>query len=176
LAINEQITQEAHIQTADKLFTEIEGLLFDCRNSLGESKLELPSQPEHGDQWSLVLSRLENIFETAITIRYVHTDVLEKMFDDNLAHQISNVVEKTDLAFQETVKMIDSEKASGNMSNLTAALNSLTEEMTRFRATRTTRKFNLEDVENFYVFFHSLRSIGEELIKLEDHLKNNVNN
>lgn len=174
LAIDQQITQEAHTKNADNLFTEIEELLFNCRNILGESKLEVPNQPEHADQWTLVLSRLETIFETVITMHHVHTGVLDKMFDDSLAHQVSDVVEKTDLAFQDIVNLLDSQKASTHMPPLTAALNSLSQEMTRFRATRTTRKFSLEDVENFYVFFHSLRSIGEELIKLDDHLTNNV--
>lgn len=174
LAID-QTSQEASTETADELFAEIEGLLFSSRDILGESQFELPNSPDQADLWTVVLNRLESIFETVVTLRHAHTSTLEKMFDDSLAHQVSDVVDKTDLVFQDTAKIIEMQAPSTHLPALHTALHTLSEEMTRFRGTRTTRKFNLEDVENFFVFFYSLRSIGEDLIKLDEHLQSRVN-
>ena len=64
----------------------------------------------------------------------------------------------TDSGFNEIEKILESIQDTFHFDVLRQALKDLNQDLLRFRATRTTRKFNLEDVESFFVFFYRLRA------------------
>jgi hypothetical protein len=64
-------------------------------------------------------------------------------------------------------KMISLESPISPLNGLEDAIENLNTDLLRFRNTRTTRKFNLEDVESFFVFFYSLRTVAESVKKME---------
>jgi len=158
---------DAQVQSADMILEDIEELFQENRDCLEEAILERFDNQLKSEHWILIIEQLENICYAISALRGVHKEVLTKIFDDELAARVAELIDKTDVAFQSLEKSISSDMQSVSFESLTHALNAMNEDLVRFRATRTTRKFNLEDVESFFVFFYSLRSIGEAIIKTE---------
>ena len=50
---------------------------------------------------------------------------------------------------------------------LKESIETLSVELTRFRSTHATRKFNIEHVESYFVYFYILREIGESLLGMD---------
>ena len=159
-------------ENSQELFIEIDELLSENRTLLEESKIEsIARRPSFPEEWTLISYQLGSLFETIDSLRHVQKGTLSKIFDDALDNQVKSVIDKTDLTFEELTKLISTKKRAGaHMEELKKALQGLNSEQIRFRDTRTTRKFNLAEVESFFVFFYSLRFIGEELIKMEERL------
>lgn len=162
---------EGYAKALDEQFFEIQKLTYENRLYLDESKLEILSRPPGPEDWTIVVNQVELIFESVVALGQVKKDVLVKIFDDSLSAHISEVIDKTDLGFQDLEKLIESQKAPQHLAELDEALKALSDDLLRFRGTRTTRKFNLEDVESFFVFFYRLKSIGEGVLKLELYLQ-----
>lgn len=109
--------------------------------------------------------QLRTIFASIAALQSVEKEILSKIFDDSLAARVSDVIDNTVIAFQTVEnKLIKGESA--DFMTLQLALTAMNSDLIRFRDTHTTRKFNLEDVENFFVFFYRLRSIGEAIIAM----------
>jgi uncharacterized membrane protein YgaE (UPF0421/DUF939 family) len=159
-------SEKKHTNAVEETIVEIEDLLKRNREFLEASKSELLIAPERANDWTLVVNQLEIIFESIISLSNIPKDTLTKIFDDSLANQVADVIDKTDLAFYDLEKMVSNQKGSTHIGELSQTLTALTSELSRFRGTRTTRKFNLEDVENFFVFFYNLRFIAEGLKKM----------
>lgn len=157
--------------SADALYEEIEDLLEDNYKYSEEAKLELQNKEVNGMDMHLIANQLDEIFSTISSLRSVNKESLAKIFDDSLAKAIHNVIEKTDQSFQRLEKKVSLESYDSNDLGLEQALDELNRELLRFRETRTTRKFNLQDVESFYVFFHGLRAVGESVEKIENKSK-----
>lgn len=166
LAVNFEGENEADLPSAEALHVEIASLLEDNHIYREEAKLELLNKEFKETDLNLVTNQLEEIFGLTASLRSVNKESLAKIFDDSLAKAINDVIDKTDLTFQRLEKEFSLEKPSENAPELENALLTLDKELLRFRDTRTTRKFNLQDVESFYVFFHDLRSIGESVKKI----------
>lgn len=159
--------RERDDETTTELFIEISDLLRENRGFLEISQIEKLHQPAFHDSWTVLVHQLENIFESIDTLQRVNTSTLNKIFDDTLAKQVDLVIDKTSLTFQEVSKSLTSKKKGSNSEELAAPLTNLSQELTRFRSTHTTGKFSLEDVESFFVFFYSLRSIANQLRKIQ---------
>lgn len=167
LAVNLEGENESDSSTAKALHKEIEDLIEDNYIYSEEAKLELLNKEIKNIDLNLATIQLEEIFNSISALRNVNKVMLGKIVDDDLAKTINDVIEKTESTFQRLEKRFSLEKLSDQSNELEEALQHLDEELLRFRETRTTRKFNLEDVESFYVFFHGLRSIGEAVKKIE---------
>lgn len=171
LSVDLEPEDQGHKAIADSTFAEIIGLLEDNHEYSKEAEIELFDNPSLKDHWGLITDQLEIIFESVDTLKNVQKETIAKIFDDGLAKQLSVVAEKIDFTFQSLEKMMRSETATTDLNGLEQSLADLNNELLRFRATRTTRKFSMEDVESFFVFFYSLRAIGEALIKMEQQIK-----
>lgn len=152
---------------SNSIFEEIMELLEENREYSEEARIELFSNVSLREHWTLITDQSEIIFESVNHLKNVHKETISKILDDPLAFQLSDVIEKIDLSFQSLEKMIQSNVPAIDLAALKKALKQLTNELLRFRATRTTRKFNMEDVESFYVYFYNLKSIAEALMKME---------
>ena len=109
--------------------------------------------------------QLRTVFESIIALQSVEKEILFKIFDDNLTLHVNEVIDTTTIAFQALENILINQEAT-NFETLKLALEKMNSDLLRFRKTHTIRKFNLEEVENFYIFFYRLRSIGEEIIDL----------
>ena len=95
------------------------------------------------------------------------------IIDDELAKHLNALIRQTDMALKNLAKQL--EKNSLNKISITPSLqetlNALKGDLLRFRSTKTTRKFELQDVEGFFVFFYTIVLIAEQLPRLEDNIK-----
>lgn len=160
---------------SSEIRVEVDKLLIDARNYFNQSKMEIFGKDDGPQEWSLILDSIDRIYESILSIHKAHHYELTKIFDDALSKKIEEYRDQTSVAFGSLVRQLE-DKFLNNLpypyvdeGNALAALN---EELLRFRNTRSTRRYDLQDVENFYVFFYSLRSIGEELQRIETHLSN----
>lgn len=159
-----------HTENSFAFFSEIVELLNENRDHRKEAEVELYDEPALREHWTLITDQLETTFDAVDSLKNVHKETLSMILDDALAAELSNFIKKIDNAFQTLERMIEGENID-KLDGLSEAIQSLSIELKRFRATRATRKFNIEDVESFFVFFYSLRSIAEELIKMESQIK-----
>lgn len=116
--------------------------------------------------WALITNETGRIFEAISFLKELPKTTLIKMFDDDLLKAISKVTEETEAAFKLVEKNLSLNIPIVIGESLPHSLELLNTELLRFRGTHTTRKFSLPDVQDFYVFFHNLRYIGEAIIKL----------
>lgn len=208
LSVELEVENQGHAALLQSLYTEIIRLLGENRDYSKEAEIELFDDVLLKEHWALIRDQLELIFESVDNLKNARKEILSKILDDGLANRLSDVVDKTDIAFQIVEKMIlsDNPKPDASASNqeigvlsdqeeavqtqaddgskdgtnlspslasarLNESLRHLNVELLRFRATRATRKFNLEDVESFFVFFYNLRSVAEVLMKMEWQIK-----
>jgi hypothetical protein len=160
-----------HTENSFSLFGEIISLLDENRDYRKEADAELFDDAALREHWTLITDQLETTFDSVDNLKNVQKETISKILDDSLAAQLSSFIGKIDNAFQSLEKMISGQKNDNGMSGLNESIQNLNTELLRFRGTRTTRKFNIEDVESFFVFFYSLRSIAEALIKMESQIK-----
>lgn len=158
-------------QTSRELFFEIDELLRENRDLLEDSRVESFARSSFLDEWTLISYQMISLFETIDSIRLSEKAPLYKIFDDALEGRVQKVIDQTDLTFEELARMISNKQDAAHIQELDKSLKELNEEQIRFRSTRTTRKFSLMDVESFFVFFYSLKVVGDELIKMEKILK-----
>ncbi len=147
-------------------FFEIDALLQENRIKRNAAELEFFDRSANGESWVLLSDQLETIFEAVNSIRQVHKETLSKIFDDSLFRSVSAVIDQTHSAFDSMERAIRCDETSPPFPKLESALAVMAGERLRFRATHTIRKFNLEDVESFFVYFYGLRLIGESILKM----------
>lgn len=167
LASDVEQPSSATTSATNDLFRQIEDLLLENRMNKKEADVELYDNASARGNWALIIDEVETIVEAVSALNAVHKETLSKIFDDPLAASVADLIEKTEkgiLSVEKTLKNEPSEPAS---EALFQSVHHMNEELERFRATRTTRKFNLEDVENYFVYFYSLKTIGEAIIKME---------
>ncbi len=169
MAIILEPESQSHAQVAETLYADILERLQKNRAYGEEIEIELRYKGAQRHTWTLLTQQMETIFELVLNLKSAHKDSLLKIFDDSLANQVTQVIDQTDLAFQALQKRIVLAIPDIDLAGLDNALAALNSELQRFRATRTTRMFNFEDVENFFVFFFSLRSIGEAIKKMAEY-------
>lgn len=149
----------------EAFYVELSSLLEKNRNYRQDINLELFNKEQQREQWVLLSNHLERIFDSITSLSHIQKDILYTILDASLAYKTVEIVNQSDLAFQNLSTAIMEENKTVSLKGLQDAINALAQELKRFRETRTTRKFNIEDVEVFFVFFYRVRSIGEELLK-----------
>lgn len=171
LSVHLEPESQRHEEISSSLSEEILTLLEENRDYSGEAKIELFDNVSLREHWYLITDQSEIIFESVNNLKHLPKEMLSKILDDGLANQLTDVIDKIEITFQSLEKIVASETAIADPTGLDESIKKLNEELLRFRATRTTRKFNLEDVETYFVFFYGLRSIAEALIKMERQIK-----
>lgn len=147
-------------------------LLKENRAFLEASKLELLTRTANIEDWGALVVHLEMIFEELPLIKNFQEKNLDKILDKKLANELNSLIDKTDAAFQLLSEMLERLETTSPLGGLRQSLESLNEELSRFRTTRRTREFSFNDVENYFVFFYHLRAIVEELFRLESKIQN----
>lgn len=149
----------------------INRLLDETRHFLKESELELLTNTKSLEDWSNLIDHLENIFESITAFIAFHKYNIKRIFDKKLTDQVVNTIEKTDHSFKELSEMLKTEKTPIPFTDLRDTVEDLNQELTRIRATKVTRQLERPEVEHFFVFFYHLRSVIEEVLKMEEQVK-----
>lgn len=163
---------EIHKLASDQIQKEVDKMLIDTQNLYNQSKLELFSRDDEPVDCSMILNSIDRIYEAILSISASHHYKLTKIFDDSLSKQVELYRDQTSAAFASLISQLSNAlntDISYPFVEEANALADLNDELLRFRNTRSTRRFDLEDLESFYVFFHSLRLVGEELQRIESH-------
>jgi len=163
-----KVLPENHQKQYSRLVREVNKLQRENRQYLEESKLELLTKTSSTEDWALLIDQLENIYESIAILRNFNQSNVASMLDEPLNEKVSGVIDATVLSFQELSRLLETGESGETLRELRAAVEDLSEELHRFRSTRRTRKFNFRDVENYFVFFYNLRSIVEEMVKMEE--------
>jgi uncharacterized membrane protein YgaE (UPF0421/DUF939 family) len=141
--------------------------LDETRDFLKESELELLTKTKSLEDWSNLIDHTQNIFDSIIALITFHKYNIKRIFDSKLEKQVIETIEQTDDSFRELAYMLKQEKSDTEIIDLKELMQKQNKELARFRETRATRKLERFEVEHFFVYFYHLRSIIEEVMKME---------
>ncbi len=149
------------------LIQNVDSILYRNRQILEDSKPELLTKSARISDWALLNAHFDSLFEKIIALRHVYHPNAKQIFDEALSKQFDDVVKKINIALHDISEMLTTGQWVAATPDLSLSLQKLKEELARFRSTKSTRQFNLDDVESFFVFFYSLKSILDTLNKME---------
>lgn len=165
LAANLNEASSDQIQEFRQLAFNTHELFWKNRQILEDSRLELLTKHTGLELWQLLFAHLEKLYEQIFTLSNVYRVHLNAMIDQGLDQQFKKITSECDKLLLEYALVLQGSSSQPELSELEAAVNGLDNELVRFRATRTTSKYELNDVEGFYVFFYTLKEAAEEIIK-----------
>lgn len=165
-------------QKSDKilqsLFSEVNNSLLQSRLILGESEVELFFKFTPTGIWVDLINCQERLWDSLLALQNVFNLSLEAIFDGELKQQVKQVVETIDLALNEISLELKTGKITFNFSELNHVQKHLNEELVRFRTIKATKKYSLDVVEKYFVFFYQLKQVAiilQEFNRLFIHLK-----
>lgn len=149
------------------LAMEIEQLLIENQKYFEEAKIELMTKMSSVETWGFLLDDLQSIFDAILSLRQVYTKSVYGIFDQSLINQLEDLIRETEKAFHRISLSLVGQQLPEKKVNLNESLEKLENELIRFREGHSTRQFSWPDVQNFFVFFYSLKAVAEELKKME---------
>jgi hypothetical protein len=149
------------------LIKEVDTILFRTRQTLDDSKAELITKSSRVEDWTMLITHMDDLFEQVLSMRHAYRPDTKKIFDSELSHQLESIIEKISISFQDISMMLETGVWTHALPDLNQSLTELKEELIRFRSRSGVKDFNLEDVESFFVFFYNLKSILLILRKIE---------
>ena len=148
------------------LVKAIEKLLVDNQTFFEEAKMELVTKSTKVEAWAFLIEHLQGLLDSILALQSVYNKDVYAIFDQELVRQLHNLVRQTERAFQRLSNMLMSVEPAKDVVDLSDSLEKLRQELIRFRAVRPVRQIPWPDVQNFFVFFYSLKTIAEELRKM----------
>lgn len=169
---NLEAAREHLDKSAQDDVNELHELIHENLDFLEESELELLIRREGLEDWNMLTMSCERLFEEIAVLRTVDKRILSMIIDDELAANLNTLVDQTDSALKSLAKQLEKNTLSLPISPLLQhSLKLLKDDLIRFRSTKATRKFELQDVEGFFVFFYTITLIAEQIPRLEDNIK-----
>jgi uncharacterized membrane protein YgaE (UPF0421/DUF939 family) len=166
---------EEEAQKILDLIKQIDDSLYNNRQILEDSKAELITQSTRVEDWAILLSQLDELFEQILAMRHAYKPDTQKIFDEPLKNRYQDVVDKIHISVLGISLMIETKKWNMSLPDLDHSMNKLKEDLERFRGTRTTREFGIEEVESFYVLFYSLKTLLALLKRIEGTIHRLIN-
>ncbi len=152
---------------SDELMTDVNQAFIQARFNLEESKMELLIGMSPITIWVDLLSCLERLWENVRDLKKIFdSSMLEEIFDEELKKEVYHLSEQIDFALKDLSEKLKNGHSSYDYGHIVALQESLIEQLVRFRATRVMKKYNLERVENYFVFFYNFKHILNELQQL----------
>lgn len=172
LVTQENLHKENVEEVTRRLTREVEDLFQQNRIFLDESSMELLMHAASTEQWTLLNRDLQNLFEEVLSLKNVYRDNPRKIFDAPLADQLAEFIAIAGRDFDQLLNQLHLPKIETLGIKSSIAMQELNSELIRFRSTHTTRKYNLQDVERFFVFFYNLNAVVEDLKEIEKEINN----
>lgn len=170
LTIRPEVTDDATKKLAQQLTDEIDDLLYNTRLSLQEAKAELIMEPGKLGIWQLLLDDTEQLYLHLISLQKIHQHNPRKIFDQSLSTEVDHLIESLNSSLINLSEALATAQLSEPSTALLQSKERLQLELSCFRNTHTTRKFNLKDVEHFFVFFYTLGAIVDNIQDIEQEL------
>jgi uncharacterized membrane protein YgaE (UPF0421/DUF939 family) len=146
-------------------------LIWKSRQVLEDSKLELLSTHDSLEEWKFLFNHLDIAVDRIVVLNRAYKDNLSKIIDVDLTNHFERLIDNVNLYMQNLIEAITTSTTIPEEIDLAQSLERLNDDLMRFRKTKKTSQFKLEDVEGFFVFFYSIRSFAEELSKISKHLE-----
>ncbi len=164
---------EQDAQPVEKEYNQIKRNLDDLLQEnilkLEETKIELWSDQELFEEYQFLHGKLQHMRKLIITLGKVY-QYAKKIVDSELMEQLRLVLNLLDQGlFQLSQALMDNRQVL-KLPELAEAHKKLTEELLRFRSKKVTRKFDLLEVEGFYVFFYNLDIFLKAFFKITEAL------
>lgn len=167
----EHTTQNSE-EEYEKIKSNLNDLIQEDILILDETKIELWSDPQRLDKYIFLHERLQHMRRLIINLGkvygYVKT-IIEP--DPELTHQLMSVMNLLDQSLHDLAQALLYDQPAKPFLELSTAHEKLTQELLHFRSLRITRKFDLPEVEGFYVFFYNLNNFLKVFLKIADSLK-----
>lgn len=170
LTIQPEPTDKAGIDLTTDLTEEINELLYKTRLSLDEARLELVMEPGKLGEWQVLLNSLEQLFDQMTSLQKIHSNHPRKIFDESLKSEVDHLMQNLSNSLKNLSQALSNSHLTEPLDALLQSQERLHFELACFRNTHTTRKFNLNDVEHFFVFFYTLNSIVDTVEEIEQQI------
>lgn len=172
------IEEKNQDDTQQQLFGELAGegtlLIYANRTILEDSKLEMGGDVSEYEEWAALVNDFAELYDKLFTLKIAYTEITKKMLDANLSQQIEDISKNIHFLCEEINLLLEKKPVEKSV-DVKLLLQNLRDGLAAFRSTKATREYNFEDVENFFVFFYTLRfglekldTIKERIIKLND--------
>lgn len=167
--VNLEITGEHLKKSSQDDIDEIYELSSKNHDFLDESKMELLVRTNGVEDWKSLIISCEFLFDQILSFDAIDKHVLSLIVDNDLAKKLEDTVNQTDEELKRLILQLNTNEIdeSPPTSALQESVKALKADLIRFRTTKTTRKFELQDVESFFVFFHTVVLIADRLFSLK---------
>lgn len=142
-----------------QLILEIDDLCYQTRLCFGEAKIELLATPDKMENWHALLKDIENLIGQMDFLQKIYQSNPRVVFDNDLTVNENQLINAIIDSLRILSEALSNDKKPEELNNLLLAHENMQSDLSRFRNTQTTRKFNLTVVENFFVFFYTLDAI-----------------
>lgn len=170
---NLEISREALDKSAHEDVQELNDLIYENLEILDESKIELLIRRHGQENWNTLTHTCESLFEETTILRNIDKRILSLILDDELTKHLTHLIDQTEATLKLFARQLERNAYSTPPLSplLQETTKALKADLLRFRSTKTTRKFELQDVEGFFVFFYTVVLIAEQIPRLEDNIK-----
>ncbi|MCE2983780.1 MAG: aromatic acid exporter family protein [Parachlamydia sp.] len=150
---------EIHKLASDNLIVEINQAFSEVNFAMEESKVEFFFGFDSMSKWVDILSNVERLWESVREINDVFNLSLQEVFDTELREEVKKLCSEIDSMFKDLVEKFKSDTSSYDFTRLAELKERLGVELHRFRETRVIRKYSLNHVERYFVFFYYVKQI-----------------
>ncbi|MCB1111954.1 MAG: FUSC family protein [Chlamydiales bacterium] len=168
------ITSDAGHDTRKKLceryMREIVELIRQSHDFLEQSRIEIRTRSSMED-WTFLIEHLEDIFEIVVEIKDLNKKVLGQLCDTELLDCTMETLATIEEHFKKVSSSLDERRSEELKVELVRSMEALDSELKRYRETRLTKKYPIDELESFFVFYYGLRRLGNELCQLEDRIE-----
>ncbi len=149
---------------------EIRDQFWKNRQLLEDCRLELLTIHLGLEEWKLLLLHLERVFESTRTLSLINKEHLLMIAGEPVYQAYKLVAVECDRTMIALALALRSGNPAIDIDVLLETSKKLEEALIEFRQTKGTRQYNFDEVEEFYVFFYTIRLIAQELIKSGKHI------
>lgn len=149
---------------------DIQDLIDENRKILNDTKIEQMLKRDGWDNWKQLMTICERLFDEIYILRTINKHILSMMIDDQLAGQLENLIVQTELTLKQLTSQLEKNTWAEPLHtvHLQESVKSLKEDLIRFRSTKVTRKYELQDVEGFFVYFYTIVVIADQIMTIQE--------
>lgn len=171
IALSFETKGHANKRDAEKLMRESVELMRQTRGYLQESRVEIRTKSSLSD-WLFLIEHLEKTFELISHLKEIDKSQIKKIFTERLTRSTHSLILCIDLALEELAETLEERAQKKKPINVLGSLETLQEELINYREMQIAKKILIDDAENFFVYFHNLKALAEEVMKIDEKIHN----